>query len=333
MIKVCLTLVPCPQADWEGEQYRNFALDLFCRQSAKDFTKRYGWTDEMASADLIVVLEPNSFKTQEYQGVLRSIAAVEKYPARVFTINYDDAPLAFLPGIYAAMPGKRFEAGFTVAGGYLLNSPNHFVREAIEWPKVDPTYLFTFRGALSSPVRQKMQRNLSVIFPDARTARFTVIKAWFNHIEVEKREYVLEILRSKFVLCPRGQGTASHRLFEVMELGRVPVIIADDWVQPVGPRWEEFSIRIREADLKSIPAVLSKREPEFGVMAQKARENWERFYAPEIRLAWALDRLTELQRSLAKEPRDYRARWQCRHFNRGNVGPLWSRVWKRLGFR
>lgn len=331
MTKVCLTLVPCAQADWEGEHYRNFVVDLFRRQTVKDFTRRYFLTDDVESADLIVVLEPNSFKTRQYGSVLSSMAALQNDPTRVFTINYDDAPLAFLPGIYAAMPVKRFEIGFTVAGGYLVNSPNRFVREAIEWPDVDPVHLFTFRGALSSQVRKLMQRNLSAIRPKVQTARFTAMEAWFNHTDVEKREYVLEILRSKFVLCPRGQGTASHRLFEVMELGRVPVIIADDWVEPVGPRWVEFSIRLAESDIRSIPTFLSDRESAFPVMAKMARAAWEEFFAPDVRLSRMLSQLESLKVARIGESNDYRSRWNHPGFYRGNVGTPWSRLRRRFG--
>ena len=331
MTKVCLTLVPCSQAEWEGEHYRNFVRELFWRQTAAEFSRRYSLTDDAESADLVVVLEPNSFKTRSYGSVLRSIAAVQSYPNRVFTINHDDAPLAFLPGIYAAMPVKRFEAGFTVAGGYLVNSPNRFIREALAWPEIEPIHLFTFRGAISAPVRKEMQRRLSALCSDMGTARFTVVEAWFNHTDVEKREYVSEILHSKFVLCPRGQGAASHRLFEVMELGRVPVIIADDWVEPVGPRWGDFSFRLPESEIRSIPKFLSDRESAFPMMAKMARAAWEEFFAPEVRLSWMLSQLESLKVARIGGSNDYRSRWNHPGLYRGNVGTPWSRFQKRFG--
>jgi hypothetical protein len=332
MTKVLFALVPCPQAEWEGEAYREFVLDLFHRQARGGFTERYALVNDAETADLAVVLEPVSFKTAAYRNVLRGMDLVRNYPGKILTINYDDAPLAFLPGIYSAMPAKRFEPRFTIAGGYLVDSPNQFVRQSRVSTDFVAEYLFTFRGALSSPVRHRMFRERLILAAGSWQSKLTAIDAWFNHSDQQKRDYVEEIRRSQFVLCPRGQGTVSFRLFEVMELGRVPVIIADEWVEPTGPRWPEFSIRVRESEVRSIPSILIDRESEFPAMAQKAREAWEEFFAPEVRLSWMLDQLIELRAQQAGHQTDYRTRWKSRRFNRGNVGSLLSRIQRRLGF-
>jgi hypothetical protein len=333
MTHVYFAIVPCPQAEWEGEVYRQFVSNLFRSQKSPRFGERYIWANDPNCADLIVILEPVSFKTAEYADFLRQIPSVQNCPERVFTINYDDAPLAFIPGIYAAMPARRFEPLFTVAGGYLVNSSNEFVRMATPNPGCEPKFLFTFRGALSSPVRQRMSRDPILVSCRFQKSKFTVVDAWFNHSDEQKREYVDEILETKFVLCPRGQGSASHRLFESMELGRVPVIIADDWVAPNGPDWSEFSIRIPECKVSSIPSILADRESQFSTMAWSARQAWEQYFAPEVRLLLMLDRLIDLRNERASFPGDYRIRWNIQRFHRGNVGTLWSRVWKLLELR
>jgi hypothetical protein len=332
MTKVFFSLVPCPQAEWEGECYLSFVKNLFHGQVLSRFAERFSLADDEEHADLIVILEPVSFKSKPYGDVLRSMPCVERDPMRVFTINCDDGPLPFLPGIYAAMPGNRFEKGFTLAGGYLVNSPNPLVAEIDRPHHFCPEYLFSFRGACSSLVRKKMLRCRAVICADERIARFTEIDRWFNHSDIEKREYVEEILKSKFVLCPRGQGTVSHRLFEVMQLGRVPVIIADDWVAPDGPRWSDFSIRVAESDILSIPACLSDRESAFETMAKKARAAWEENFSPDMRVALMLGQLETLRAERNGREVDYRIRWPRRQFCRGNLGTIWSRARKRLGF-
>jgi Exostosin family len=330
MTKVFFTLVPCAQAEWEGEPYLNFVLDLFRRQGIPEFSERYCLSRDEDSADLIIVLEPVSFKTKEYAEVLRSMRSINCCSTRVFTINQDDGPLPFLPGIYAAMPRVRFEQGFTIAGGYLVDSPNRFVTKLVCSGEHPPKYLFTFRGALSSPVRKRMARDWSAISDHRPNTRFTAIDAWFNHTEEQKREYVQDILDSKFVLCPRGQGTVSHRLFEVMQLGRVPVIIADDWVEPSGPDWAEFSLRVPESAIHSVSKLLADREPEYPQMARKARESWESFFAPEVRLSWILNQLEDLRTRRGNRSTDFRSRWSRRGFYRGNLGTIWSRIGKRL---
>jgi exostosin family protein len=330
MTKVFFTLVPCPQAEWEGEPYLNFVLDLFHEQKRPGFKELFSLAQSETSADLIVILEPATFKTKEYAEVLWSMESINDCSARVFTVNYDDAPVAYLPGIYAAMPRPRFELDFTIAGGYLVNSPNGFLSADFAASTLEPGHLFTFRGALSSPLRRRMARDWSAVSGGRPNARLTVLDAWFNHTDEQKRDYVRDILDSKFVLCPRGQGTASHRLFEVMQLGRVPVIIADDWVEPPGPDWSEFSLRVPESATHSISKLLIDRESEFPQMARKAREAWEEFFAPEARLSWTLHQLEDLQMRRSNMAADFRSRWSQRSFYRGNLGSIWSRLAKRL---
>jgi hypothetical protein len=66
--------------------------------------------------------------------------------------------------------------------------------------------------------------------------------------------------KSKFSLCPRGTGISSIRLFEVMSMGSVPVIIADNYLKPLSNilNWDSFSITISEKNLSKIPEILSK---------------------------------------------------------------------------
>src|ERR1700746_13991 len=98
MTKVFFRLVPCPQAEWEGEPYLNFVLDLFHEQKRPGFRERFFLAQSENSADLIVILEPATFKTKEYAKVLWSMESIDQRSARVYTVNYDDAPLAYLPG-------------------------------------------------------------------------------------------------------------------------------------------------------------------------------------------------------------------------------------------
>src|SRR5262249_20919740 len=84
-----------------------------------------------------------------------------------------------------------------------------------------------------------------------------------------------------FVLCPRGVAPSSYRIFETMKAGRVPVIIADEWVPPAGPDWTEFSVRVPEARLGDVPQILerlSDRARDMGLCAAKA---WERWFSRE----------------------------------------------------
>ncbi|MDQ2919268.1 MAG: glycosyltransferase family 47 protein, partial [Verrucomicrobiota bacterium] len=85
-----------------------------------------------------------------------------------------------------------------------------------------------------------------------------------------------------FVLCPRGVGASTIRLFETMRMGRVPVILSDEWVPPVGPLWEKFSVRVAEKDFAQVPRLLEEREHMAVPMGQLARREWEEWFSPEV---------------------------------------------------
>jgi hypothetical protein len=95
-----------------------------------------------------------------------------------------------------------------------------------------------------------------------------------------KRAFVRDILEAKFALCPRGVGASSFRIFEAMQLGRAPVIIADDWSPPPGPDWNSFAIFVPERHLARVPSILRHLEPEWQTRGQRARAAWEAFYSP-----------------------------------------------------
>ena len=87
--------------------------------------------------------------------------------------------------------------------------------------------------------------------------------------------------RSRFVICPRGVSPSSIRLFEAMEAGSVPVIISDDLELPLGPRWEEFSLRVREQDIDDIPRLIERRQDQASEMGAAARRTWETYFSPQ----------------------------------------------------
>ena len=90
------------------------------------------------------------------------------------------------------------------------------------------------------------------------------------------------IADSKFVLCPRGFGASSIRIFEVMSLGRVPVIISDQWQPSPGIPWEELCVFIPEKDIDRIPTILCYLEGEAQMMGKLAQEAFNKFFAPNV---------------------------------------------------
>ena len=102
---------------------------------------------------------------------------------------------------------------------------------------------------------------------------------------------------SAFVLCPRGLGCGSIRLYEAMQMGRAPVILSDDWVYPERVDWNACSITIAQKDLLRIPEILEAYRDRATEMGLRARQEWERFYAPNVCFHWLVEDCLELLHS------------------------------------
>ena len=66
---------------------------------------------------------------------------------------------------------------------------------------------------------------------------------------------------ARFNLCPRGFGPTSFRLYESLQLGRVPVIIHDDEDTPLPYEnevpWREIAVFVHRDDIANIPHIIA----------------------------------------------------------------------------
>src|SRR5205823_9816563 len=132
-------------------------------------------------------------------------------------------------------------------------------------PGQELPYLFSFMGcARNAEVRAKLStiRHPRSFFQNTAQDFDRILDRKMDRRERldYDRRYAELTKASKFVLCPRGLSPSSIRLFETMRMGRVPVILADGWVPPIGPRWDDFSIRVHERDFAMVPQLLEERE-------------------------------------------------------------------------
>jgi hypothetical protein len=267
-----------------------------------------------ADADMIVILESVTVKSHDYATRLLADDVFRRNSDRCVTINYEDDPPGFLAGIYASLPPPRFDEQVHRAWGYLFPDP-FFLPFFERRSQYQPSVLYTFRGSFSHPVRNKL---FAALESDPH-ARMTRTYGWYDHSDEVKRAYIEELMASSFVLCPRGIGTCSHRLMEVMASGRCPVIISDAWVPPVSIPWDTFSIRVSEAEVERIPELLRARQSEATQLGAIARRVWEQRFAPGSRTKAALDELSIVLSGVPLASSDeYRRRWTSRSFLTAN---------------
>lgn len=249
------------------------------------------------AADLILFVE-NAGTIHHYFSEARHHPLYRRYPEKCFLFSKADHPMAFLPGVYPSIQ-KRWQARGRTRSGHFLRTfdgdridDRHYI--GFDAP-AERDYLYSFIGSSTThPVRKglfDLDHAAQYLFDTASLWPYAALGE--EEQAAFERRYIDTIHRSRFVLCPRGRGASSFRLFETMCMGRAPVIISDEWMPPRGPDWEAFSVRVPEHALHRIPELLTRRKDEAFRMGQKARQAWENWFSLEVTfhrvVEWCLD--------------------------------------------
>lgn len=202
-------------------------------------------------------------------------------PSPDFVWDTSDLPVGINKGLYCSLPKSLFDHNRHRTFAYNLR-----YNECIEsFPLADAQKLYSFAGAISSGLRGRMAE----LFCNGQLpsdAEFRISTGpWLSMFDRSgsaiKTSYAESTRRAKFILCPRGNGVGSIRMFEAMEAQRVPVIISDRYVLPDGVDWDRCSIRLRERDIGRLDAILRKHEANWENMAAAARQEWEQRFSPK----------------------------------------------------
>ncbi len=248
-------------------------------------------TDDAAAADLILFVENSHYEDDPFFMRLRAHPLVQRYREKVFMYNEHDRPFCALPGVYASMPRRWFDPTRQRAGGY-IKTQNPYIETLAR--EQTPDLLFSFSGRRTAPVRSRILdlRHPGALLWDTGSYDAYVVANQGS----EPRRYAEILGRSRFVVCPRGIGTSTQRLFETMRAGRVPLILSDQWVEPHGPRWEEFSLRLPEAHVQRIPEVVEANDGRWSEMSRAARAAWEEWFGDDVKF----HRIVEHCRAIAE---------------------------------
>ena len=244
-------------AKWEKEFLARVKNEL--SQPSPDAS--FQIVDQVERADLVLYSDTVSRKsTRKTLSACRDLLErVKATGGAIFALNFEDRPLGILPGIYSSLRPNNFDSTLHLSWPH-LEAPNNEVETCnVETASAKRSgqepFLFTFAGSCSHRLRRKI---FSLYGSGAGSGgRWKVVEVdrWYNHTEDERKQYVQDILNSRFALCPRGIAAYSHRIFESILLERVPVIIGDDWV-PFSVPDQGYYIRIAEKDIGQIAQIL-----------------------------------------------------------------------------
>lgn len=245
-------------------------------------------------ADLILFVETSVHAGHYFEHVRRH-PLYRARRAESYLFCSTDRFIPMLPGVYASVERSWYWPSWTRPGHYVGMRENGSLRYE---PDHDARpYLFSFVGSTAShPVRRRL---MSIRHPDALLIDTQAGPGNPGLLTREdyQRRYADSVKKSAFVLCPRGGGPSSFRLFETMMLGRVPVILADQWVPPTGPDWDSFSVRIKETEIHTIPSVLEARASEADHMGEAARTAWLEWFSDSVSFHHIVESCLELTKS------------------------------------
>jgi len=113
-----------------------------------------------------------------------------------------------------------------------------------------------------------------------------------------RKDFVNNLLSSDYGLAVRGDANASVRLYEVMSMGRIPVILDTDMVFPMSDTvdYSEFSLVVDLKDLDNISEKIrefhdSLSDEEFLNMQKRSREVFEKYFRVDSFTPYLMERL------------------------------------------
>ena len=246
-------------------------------------------TEDLRAADIALFTQAHAhpgWPTEEVFGH----PAFKHLPGRCFVYDERDMPWCALPGLYVSMPSRSFDTRYQRAAPYAWLSD----RELRSRRTTEPTLLFSFVGSTTHKVRSEILR---LQHPRARledTGHFVFYDRSSPDYGSRRKFFLDTLSQSKFVLCPRGHGSSSIRLFETIAAGRVPVVISDSWHPPAGLAWQGFCLFVPECEVREIPAYLVDKEKLFPEMAARSSEQFDTYLSQRVRFDYMIGQIEEL---------------------------------------
>ena len=144
----------------------------------------------------------------------------------------------------------------------------------------EPEMDFSFVGNIRLPIRRKMVNSMVDRDPEISFIYAGRHQFWgANRDKQQFTDYMVSLIVSHAVLCPRGAGLNSIRFFETISAGRVPVLISDPIGLPFSDvvDYRQFIISIDAAHVSDTATLLKRWLQRFGrkrlrLMGESARK-------------------------------------------------------------
>ena len=247
------------------------------------FYKR--WNDENIKSDrkYIDIFWTNnfcnaSFAGQPYYNIQKELDEILLSDEKYFTVSqFDDGPFEKFPKntlIFSAGGNREGEGVVPIP---LICDP--IPKEII--PKKEKTIFASFVGSVNThPIRGDMCRHLS------KKEEYTILyQDWSVDVPKQNFNTFIEVTcSSKFAFAPRGYGKSSFRLYEIFQLGSVPVYVSDEHYIPWSDElnWNDFCVPINEDEIEEIDDILkSISDVEYTKLLENGKKVYNEYFSLE----------------------------------------------------
>ncbi len=204
---------------------------------------------------------------------------------------------AFVPGLSLQnLPLRKFEPTPTVGfcGASYRNEfrePNWFRRTFRPW-RCQYERVFPKKPGLRGHILDRLRLASGLRTNIVERERFVAGALQKDKLNLEayviaRGEYVENLLASDYALCVRGGGNFSFRLYETLQMGRIPLFINTDCVLPWPERlpWHSLCVWVEQAELDRLEEILISHHRrlgpgEFEDRQRQCRAVWEDYLSP-----------------------------------------------------
>jgi len=249
------------------------------------FYKR--WNEENIESDrkYIDIFWTNLFNNRVYLGnyypkvqdeLNRNLNANKKY----FTVcQFDDGPLETF-----SEDTLIFSAGGNREGDNIIPIPlicSKIPENLIPKKEKEKTILASFVGSRNTHhIRMDMCNHLS-----GKDGYEISAGNWSASVPMDNVKRFIDITSSsKFGLAPRGYGKQSFRLYEILQLGTVPVYVSDIHYLPWSDEldWNDFCVPVNEDEIGEIDDILkSISDVEYNKLLENGKKVYEEYFTLE----------------------------------------------------
>jgi hypothetical protein len=272
----------------EYDEHKHFAVSALRASASKDRFGVHSLTDDYAAAGIILFAGMGT--CGDFAERMRAHPLYRKYPEKCFLFDSADHIRPVVPGLYASLHKKDYSPEHTRTTFFLMPE-----NPLIDYRPLtgEEKYLAAFVGSINThPVREGLTKfnrpDIYVLDSSKESYRIR-----YHGTAAEKQDfwkrYSDSIGDALFSLCPRGRGPGSIRLFEAMKVGRACIVLADDWVPNEGVDWDSFAVFVPEKDVAHVPEILDRLKPRAKEMGERARAEWEKWFAEDVRFHWVAE--------------------------------------------